>query len=83
MIIEPLLLLVPLTLMLLLLWLNADKLYYTNRNLREKFPRLYKIIGYNEKYLDRPDLWVKHLRLFFLLFGVFLLSLLLWLFLAL
>lgn len=76
---ESFLLLIPLTLIVILLWFNAGKLYTLHSNIQRKSPLLFKIIGFNERYLGNSDLWIKYFRIYLVLFSVFFLALIVFL----
>ena len=69
MLIEPLLMLIPMIIIAALLWTHAEKIYQSHAQSKRKTPYFFKITGFNEKYVDRPELWVKRFRIQLLLFA--------------
>ncbi len=45
-------------------WSHAPKFYEFHRGLRQTNPVIFKMIGFNEKWLSNPDLWIKHFRFY-------------------
>lgn len=70
MLIRQLFMLIPLLLLIALFWIFSDKIFLWDYKISKKHPTLYKIIGFNNKYLDDPALWKKHFRLYMVLFAV-------------
>ena len=69
MFIEPLLMLIPMIIIGALLWTHADKIYQWHSQAKKDNPFLFKVTGFNEKYIDKPELWIKHLRMQLILFA--------------
>ena len=51
-----------------LLWTHADKIYHWHPQTKREYPLLFKITGFNEKYIDNPSQWIKHFRIYLTLF---------------
>jgi hypothetical protein len=45
-------------------WFQAPKLYDYHLNMKEHNPLMFKIIGYNEKYLKDRALWIRRFRIY-------------------
>ena len=71
MFVEPLLFLIPLVLFGVLLWTHVDKIYRLHYSTRKNYPFLFKITGFNEKYIEDPELWIKRFRIYLILFSIF------------
>jgi len=70
--IEALLMFIPMIIIAALLWTHADRIYQWHSQTKKENPFLFKITGFNEKYIDKPELWIKHLRMQLILFtGLF------------
>lgn len=61
------------TLMLIMLFVNADKIYDYNLKMKNENAFLFKIIGMNEKYLKNKSAWVKHQRIYITIVALLLL----------
>ena len=55
---------------MILFWIYADRIYRSHYKTKRDHPFLFRITGFNEKYLDDPDLWIKHFRIQLILMGV-------------
>lgn len=44
-------------------WFSAEAVYKSHRTTRENHPRLFKVTGMNEKYLDDHAGWIRHFRI--------------------
>ena len=53
-----------------LFWIYADKIYQSHYKTKKDHPFLFRITGFNEKYLDDPNLWIKHFRIQLILITV-------------
>lgn len=47
----------------ILFWFAAGTIYESHKRAREDHPFLFKITGFNEKYLDDPAGWIRHFRI--------------------
>ena len=52
------------------LWLRAAAFYQYHRNLRDQKPLVFKLVGFNEQYLDNPKLWIKHFKIYLVLVAI-------------
>jgi len=63
---------IPMAFIAILLWTHADKIYHWHSQTKKENPLLFKITGFNEKYIDDPGVWIKHFRIYLTLFtGLF------------
>jgi len=44
-------------------WLTADKVYQSHLNTKEHHPTLFKLTGFNVRYIGDREKWVKHFRI--------------------
>ena len=51
-------------LMIILIWMHAPLFFQFHSTTRENHPTIFKIIGFNEKYIEDPKEWVRHFRLY-------------------
>jgi len=68
--IEPAIIIIVLAVITALFWIYADKIYQSHYKTKKDHPFLFRITGINEKYLDNPDLWIKHFRIQLILIAV-------------
>jgi len=60
---------IPMAIIAALLWTHAEKIYQWHAQNKRENPLLFKITGFNEKYIDNPDPWIKHFRIYLTLFA--------------
>lgn len=70
MLIEPTIIIIVLAGITALFWIYADKIYQSHYKTKKDHPLLFRITGFNEKYLDNHDLWIKHFRIQLILIAV-------------
>jgi len=56
---------------LVLFWINAEKVYESHKRTKSDHPFLFKITGFNEKYLDNREEWIKRFRVQMILIVAF------------
>jgi cbb3-type cytochrome oxidase subunit 3 len=59
-----------LAIIMILFWIYADRIYRSHYKTKRDHPFLFQITGFNEKYLDDPNLWIKHFRIQLILMAV-------------
>jgi len=59
-----------------LIWSHGDKLYDFHKRLKQDYPLLFSVIGYNPQYLALRDRWIKHGRIYLVLFFLLVTSIL-------
>ena len=74
---EAFLVVIPLLVIEGLLWFHSDKIYSFHKDLQERYPVVFDIVGYNRRYLSSPNLWIKHFRIHSILFVLLFVSILL------
>jgi hypothetical protein len=67
---EPIIIVIALVVITVLLWIFAEKIYQSHYSTKKNHPFLFKITGFNEKYLDDPEQWIKHFRIQLVLIAV-------------
>ena len=73
---EIILLIVALPVIAIWLWFHAPKLYDEHLNMKERNPLMFKLIGYNEKYLKDRASWMRRFRIYLVLMTVLMFSIL-------
>ena len=58
-------------------WAKAPALYDDHKKTKETNPFLFKLIGYNERYLGDRARWIRHFRMYVVLMSILMFSILL------
>ena len=53
------------------------------QSMSERNPKIFKLIGYNERYLDNPNAWIRRLRIYVVTMAILMSAILLMLVLSL
>ena len=61
----------------IIFWTKAPSFYEYHRNLRDRNPRGFRLLGFNAKYIDDRDKWIRHYRTYLVLMTIFMFSILL------
>ena len=67
---EPIIIVIALVIITVLLWIFADKIYQSHYSTKKNHPFIFKITGFNEKYINDPERWIKHFRIQLILIAV-------------
>jgi hypothetical protein len=52
-----------LALCIVLMWGFADRIYESHHTTRKKHPFLFKLTGFNERYIEDRHKWIRHFRI--------------------
>ena len=71
---EIIILTMALPILAILFWAKAPSFYEYHRNLKEHYPRRFRLLGFNEKYIHYRDRWIRHYRAYVVLMTILMLS---------
>jgi hypothetical protein len=74
--IEILLLIIGIPAVAIWFWIQAPKVYDDHLKMKENNPIMFRMVGYNEKYLKDRASWIRRLRIYLILMTGLMFSLL-------